>query len=346
VRLLIQLIFRVGIIELFLLFFVAVNLLTFFLYLMDKRRAVKGKWRIRERVLLFFTLACGGIGAVLGMWVLRHKTQNRKFRVVAVIGLVIALIPVIHIVEALTIGGAIRYVEVEFRSERWPAELDGYRIAFMTDFHVIPDEDMRGAVAELNRRDIDLLLLGGDFSMRGTHYQGTLREIARAVVTDGIFGVEGNHDAYGRLFHAMEQHGMIPLDNSGVRIRDGFYLAGVQDMWNRSPDVAEAIFGADGGEFVLLLTHNPDVTMAQSTVGVDFVFAGHTHSGQITFFGFPMYLLRGSITGYGTRFGHGFADSADGVPVFTSSGIGVYYGVPRIFARPEVVIVTMYSEQR
>jgi len=84
------------------------------------------------------------------------------------------------------------------------------------------------------------------------------------------------------------------------------------------------------------------VLMTQSTDGVDFVLSGHTHGGQITFFGFPMYLLRGSITEYGTRFGYGFSYSADGTPVFVSRGIGVYYSVPRIWARPEVVIFTMY----
>lgn len=85
--------------------------------------------------------------------------------------------------------------------------------------------------------------------------------------------------------------------------------------------------------------------MVQSTVGIDLVLSGHTHNGQITFFGIPLYLLRGSITSYGMRFGYGFAESKDGVPVFTSNGIGDYYTVPRIFARPEVVIFTMRSAE-
>jgi len=320
------------------------NVFTFFLYLIDKRKAIKNKWRISERTLIFFTLALGGIGALLGMCLARHKTKSRKFKVAAMIGLIIALIPMIHIAHGLTIGRMIRYVEIEFRSESWPAELDGYRIAFMTDMHIITDEDMRRVAAELNERNLDLLLLGGDFSMHNAHYRGTVREIAQINARDGIFGVEGNHDDYRRLFSAKEQYGITPLDNSGIRIRDGFYLAGVQDLWNRNPNIAEAIRDAEENDFILLLSHNPDVSMLQPTDGVDLILSGHTHSGQITFFGFPMYLLRGSITEYGTRFAHGFSDSADGVPVFTSSGIGLYYVVPRIFARPEVVIFMMYHE--
>ena len=343
---LISWILRFGIIELFSVFFVLINILTFLLYVIDKQKAVKNKRRIRESTLIFFTLACGGIGAILGMWLAKHKTRKLKFRLVAAIGITVALLPVIHIAHALTLDRTIRYVEIEFHSENWPAELNGYRIAFMTDMHTITDEDMRKVAAKLNERNIDLLLLGGDFSMRSAHYLGTVREIAQTNTTDGIFGVEGNHDDYRRLFRAKEQYGIMPLDNSGTHIRRGFYLAGVRDMWNRNPNINEAVAGAYAGDFVLLVSHNPDVSMAQSTDGIDLILSGHTHGGQITFFGFPMYLLRNHITAYGTRFAYGFSYSADGSPVFVSAGVGVYYAIPRIFARPEVVIFTMYGNPK
>jgi len=326
----------------YIVFFALVNIIAFFLYVIDKRRAEKNKRSINKKVLLFFTLACGGIGALLGMSYAKHKTNKKIFRFTALLGIIIGLIPMIHIAHSLTLDRIIHYNEIEFRSESWPAELNGYRIAFMTDMHVITDESMRRVAAELNERNLDLLLLGGDFTMRDAHYQGTIREIAQIITTDGIFGVEGNHDDYRRLFRAKEQYGIIPLNNSGTHIQQGFYLAGVHDLWNRNPNVGEAIEGAYANDFVLLLSHNPDVTMRQSTNGVDLILSGHTHGGQITFFGFSMYLLRGSITDYGTRFSYGFAPSADGVPVFTSRGIGVYYLIPRIFARPEVVIFSMY----
>ena len=337
---------RFGIIELFLVFFVLANVFTFFLFVIDERNAERDRWRVNEGMLILFTLACGGIGAFMAMCLSKYRAKNWKLKLLVSIGLIIAVIPMIHIAHGLTLGRQIRYVEVEFHSENWPAELDGYRIAFMTDKHVIPHTAMREAAAELNARNIDLLLLGGDFSMFYAHYQGTIREISQINAVDGIFGVDGNHDTYSRLFAAKEQYGITPLDNSGIHIRQGFYLAGVQDKWNRQPNVRQAIDGAYADDFILLVSHNPDVSMTQSTVGVDLILAGHTHNGQIAFFGFPMYLLRGSITDYGTHFAHGFAYSADGVPVFVSSGIGVYYAVPRIFSRPEVVIFTMYSEQR
>ena len=142
---------------------------------------------------------------------------------------------------------------------------------------------------------------------------------------------------------AKEQHGIQALDNRGLHVRDGFFLAGVADLWRRNPDVKTAIQGAQEDDFILLISHNPDVSMAQPTAGIDLILSGHSHGGQITFFGFPIYLLRGSITNYGTHFARGFAYSADGATVFVSGGLGPYYGIPRIFTRPEVVIFTMYS---
>jgi len=183
----------IGLIELFLLFLVGMNVITFLLYVMDKRRALKNKWRIRESILIFFTLAGGAFGALLAMRIVRHKTKKITFKIFVVLGLILFSIPVIHIVHSLTLDKMIHYVELDFYSENWPSELSGYRIAFMTDIHTTTDEDMAEIVGQLNKRDLDLLLLGGDFSMGNSHYRGTIREIAQVNARDGIFGVEGNH---------------------------------------------------------------------------------------------------------------------------------------------------------
>ena len=83
-------------------FFVLTNVFTLFLYIIDKRKAIKGKWRISEKTLIFFTITFSGIGALLGMYFVRHKTKKIKFKFAVVIGLIITLIPIIHIVHSLT----------------------------------------------------------------------------------------------------------------------------------------------------------------------------------------------------------------------------------------------------
>jgi len=67
------------------------NIVTFFLYYSDKRKAEKKQWRIKERTLILVAFLMGGLGALLGMYLLRHKTQHTSFKVLVPIGLVINL---------------------------------------------------------------------------------------------------------------------------------------------------------------------------------------------------------------------------------------------------------------
>ena len=56
-----------------------INVLTFLLYGIDKWKAQKGKWRIPEETLIWLAIVGGSIGALLGMYLFRHKTKHRKF---------------------------------------------------------------------------------------------------------------------------------------------------------------------------------------------------------------------------------------------------------------------------
>ena len=47
----------------------------------DKRKAVKGKWRIPERVLFGLAILGGSIGAIAGMYTFHHKTRHRSFTI-------------------------------------------------------------------------------------------------------------------------------------------------------------------------------------------------------------------------------------------------------------------------
>ena len=55
------------------------NVLTFALYGIDKSRARRGAWRIRESTLLGTAACFGALGALLGMYVFHHKTKHRAF---------------------------------------------------------------------------------------------------------------------------------------------------------------------------------------------------------------------------------------------------------------------------
>ena len=60
-------------------YLIGINLLTFFLYGIDKSKARRNKWRIPESALLLSAALGGSAGALLGMALFHHKTKHRKF---------------------------------------------------------------------------------------------------------------------------------------------------------------------------------------------------------------------------------------------------------------------------
>ena len=61
-------------------YLVIINIITFLVYGIDKWKARKSLWRIREASLLMLAVLGGSIGAWLGIKVWHHKTQHKKFR--------------------------------------------------------------------------------------------------------------------------------------------------------------------------------------------------------------------------------------------------------------------------
>ena len=89
-----------GLCTALLIFLLFINVLTFILFAIDKRSAIKNRRRISERSLILFTLFGGGIGACLGMYVLRHKTKKLKFKFAGLLGLIIAVAALVYFVYA------------------------------------------------------------------------------------------------------------------------------------------------------------------------------------------------------------------------------------------------------
>ena len=58
-----------------------VNAAAFLLMLIDKIKAKKNRWRIRESTLMISAAIGGSIGALAGMYTFRHKTLHRKFTI-------------------------------------------------------------------------------------------------------------------------------------------------------------------------------------------------------------------------------------------------------------------------
>lgn len=85
-------------------YFVFMSFLGFILMAVDKHRAKNGAWRIPERTLIGVALIGGGIGSMLGMYILRHKTKHLKFRVVLPLSAILTIVLMVELVNIFWFG--------------------------------------------------------------------------------------------------------------------------------------------------------------------------------------------------------------------------------------------------
>ncbi|ASW42565.1 DUF1294 domain-containing protein [Clostridium isatidis] len=67
--------------DIFLIYIILINLISYNAMFIDKRRSISGKWRIKETTLLFLAAIGGSIGEYIGMYTFRHKTKHYKFSI-------------------------------------------------------------------------------------------------------------------------------------------------------------------------------------------------------------------------------------------------------------------------
>ena len=77
------------------------NFAVFLTYYSDKRRSIKRQWRIPEATLITMAFAGGGVGAICGMYMIRHKTKHLKFQLLVPLALVLQLVAAGYILTLL-----------------------------------------------------------------------------------------------------------------------------------------------------------------------------------------------------------------------------------------------------
>ena len=81
------------------IYLVIVNLVTLALFLIDKKRAEKGESRIPEAALLGPCLIGGGLGGLIGIYSVRHKTRKSYFTFGVPFKLVLSLVVIAYLMQ-------------------------------------------------------------------------------------------------------------------------------------------------------------------------------------------------------------------------------------------------------
>ncbi|MCI8609585.1 MAG: metallophosphoesterase [Firmicutes bacterium] len=180
-----------------------------------------------------------------------------------------------------------------------------YTIALLTDTHYDTIQDasaLKEAVAQINEKHPDLVLLAGDIVDENTTKE-SMEEVFQLFGSMdskfGVYYVYGNHDCQvysaapyftgKELQSAIEGAGITILNDSYVEINDDLILAGrldaslnnrLTDGENRYP-VEKILQGVDPAKYILMMDHQPRDTEENAQAGVDLMVSGHTHAGQI-----------------------------------------------------------------
>jgi predicted MPP superfamily phosphohydrolase len=231
---------------------------------------------------------------------------------------------------------------------RLPKAFVGTRIAFLTDLHhgpFTPIDYISSIVRTTLSLCPDLILLGGDYSLKDSKYIRPCFEVLEALRAPmGVFGILGNHDYWHGLTETTEGMGaanITQLTNRGVWIKKGserFRLAGVDDLWSGHIKLNDALDDAKPEDACLLLSHNPDYCEHLHDKRVGLVLSGHTHGGQVVFPGGAPFVP----SHYGQKYLRGLVQAPETL-VYVSRGLGTS-GVPvRIGSRPEINLITLAS---
>lgn len=227
------------------------------------------------------------------------------------------------------------------------------RLAVVTDFHSSDNAD--DVVAMVTSCAPDAVLMVGDMfddDIANRPTERTLSLMRQLSAQYPCYYVSGNHEAWtgemDALYQQTEEAGVTVLRmSSGVLTVRGqrIALCGIPDpyemVFSGAPDTEEqlrqALEDVDSADFTVLLAHRPELLAKYAQFPLDLVVSGHAHGGQVRIPG-VLNGLYAPNQGWFPKLAGG-AYTQDGTTLIVSRGLAVRTWLPRIFNRPEVVLV-------
>jgi uncharacterized protein len=248
-------------------------------------------------------------------------------------------------------------VRQEIALRRWPAQLNGFRIALLSDFHYdahFSAHPLRAAIGMVNSLSPDMIVLTGDFvtasefdgdeEKAAAHAEPCAALLRQMNAPLGLWAVLGNHDwATNPRFiaHALREAGIQVLANRSVAIETAgarFWLSGVDDVMFGPSDLDMTLANVPADEANVLLVHEPDFADRVARHPVDLQLSGHSHGGQVRLPFLPPPFLPALARKY-----YQGLHKIGSLTLYTNIGLGTM-GLPiRWNCPPEITLVTLRS---
>ena len=245
-----------------------------------------------------------------------------------------------------------------YSSPKLPAGFDGCTIVQLSDLHGAEyGEDNSDLIAAVRDAQPEYIFLTGDLQdrFRETPAEYAVTLCAELAAIAPTYYVTGNHEwALGgihSLKSAIRETGVTVLTNESLTLErngDTILLAGIDDpngfADQKTPEeLSDEITEAWGDRFWMLLAHRNNHFLKQyCKLGADLVISGHAHGGIIRL-PFTDGLI-GTDRNLFPTYTSGFYEE-NGTTLFVSRGAGNSGSSLRLFNRPQVVVLTLKSDQ-
>ncbi len=224
-----------------------------------------------------------------------------------------------------------------------PEELDGFKIAQISDLHVGPTigrKYVEKTVDLINSLAPDMIAMTGDIGDGPVKaFRDDIGPLARLRPKLGTFYVPGNHEYYWGInewLGVMNNLGAVVLVNRGKIIYHNgkqILVGGIPDpVATLIPDPATVLEAATESDMKILLAHRPGFSKVAAELGYDLQLSGHTHGGQF----FPWTVA--------VRFFHEVTQGlmkTGKMWLYVSPGTGSWGPLLRLGTTPEVSLLTL-----
>ncbi len=203
---------------------------------------------------------------------------------------------------------------------------------------------------------VDAFLIVGDLFGDESDYTYAASVLRTMAAHYPCYYVTGNHEYWtgevDRLIRIVEDCGVTVLNMEsdlltigwgGIQLR----ICGIPDpyatVYSGAPDTAtqleQAAAQIQPGEFAILLAHRPELIEQYAQYPFDLVVAGHAHGGQVRIPGLVNGLYAPNQGWFPAHAGGAY--SVGDTTLIVSRGLGAGNPLPRVFNRPELVIIEL-----
>ena len=240
---------------------------------------------------------------------------------------------------------------------RLPNELDGLRIAHVSDLHIgklITPDHLPGIFDSIAALDADMIAMTGDFLDLSVKVSGKIIESLKKLDAPlGVHMVMGNHDYLddgSEFIRQLKAADLGLLLNESLvipHLSKSICISGI-DFAHKQRDLARLVHrtlrracpsGGTQHDFHMLLAHDPNAFRYAPRHNIDLMLAGHTHGGQIMFK--PQRIGKRPLgpASLAFKFPRGHFKEGDS-HLFVTSGVGSWFPL-RVNCPPEVAELTL-----